>query len=163
MVDVKVNLTVLLPGSTIMSKQECLKQLNEEVKDKKGHVLKDKKGNVRFRTRLVLDPEKHDCHSVRVIDKNGRPEYIPYYTRKCIPAKQVLNISTAAYLYFIHGEAPQGYHAPSNFQPYMSLKKMSAVKQAWEALPEDEKLKWHLWRTAETLGGTILDYVVYKD
>lgn len=163
MVDVKVNLTVLLPGSTMMSKQECLKQLKEEVKDKKGHVLKDKKGNVRFRTRLVPDPEKHDYHSVKVIDKNGRPEYLPYYTRKCIPAKQVLNISTAAYFYFISNEVPQGYRAPANFKPYMSLKKMSAVQQAWVALSEDEKLKWHLERTAETLGGTLLDYVVYDD
>ena len=163
MIDVKVNLTVLLPGSIMLSKQECLKQLKEEMKDKKGHILKDKNGNVRFKTRIVPDPEKHDYHTVKVTGKTDKPEYISYYTRKCVPAKQVLNISTSAYLYFISNEVPQGYQVPTKFQPYMSLKRMPAIQQAWKAMSEDGKLKWHLERVAKTLGGTMLDFVVYDD
>lgn len=162
MIDVKMNLTVVLPGSTMVSKQECFKQLKEEVKDKKGHVVKDRKGNIKYKYRSVPDPDKHDVHHLKVSD-GKEDEVIHFYTRKCVPAKQVINISTAAYKYFIGTVAPETFSAPSGFQPYKPIWKMALRDQAWSVMSEEQKLRWHCRRIADTLGGTVEDFVVFPD
>lgn len=162
MIDVKVNLTVLLPGSTMVSKQECFKQLKEEVKDKKGHVVKDKRGNIKYKYRSVPDPDKHNIHHLKVSDSK-KEEIIHFYTRKCVPAKQVINISTIAYKDFIGNSAPEAFYAPAGFQPYMSVKKMALRDQAWNVLTEEQKIKWHCERIAASLGGSVEDYAIFPD
>lgn len=154
MIDVKMNLTVLLPGSNMISKQECLKQLKEEVKDKKG--------NIKFIDKDVPDPEKHNLNYLKV-SYDGKKEVISYYTRKCTPAKQVLNISTVAYNYFISSGAPEGFHIPPNFQPYKSLRLMSLRDQAWNALSKEQRLRWHCEQIAANLGGVVEDFIVFQD
>lgn len=153
MIDVKMNLTVLLPGSTMVSKQECFKQLKEEVKDKKG--------NIRYKYKKVLNPDKHNLHYLKI--SNKKEEIIHFYTRKCVPAKQVINISTVAYKYFIGTEAPEAFYAPTGFQPYTSVKKVSIKNQAWNLLTKEQKIMWHCTRIASTLGGSVEDYVVFLD
>lgn len=157
-----MNLIVLLPGGTMVSKQECFKQLKEEVKNKKGHVVKDKNGNIKYKYRSVPDPDKHDIHHLKVSEGKNE-EIIHFYTRKCVPAKQVINISTIAYKYFIGTEAPEAFNAPAGFQPYNSLKNMSLKYQAWNALSEEQKLMWHCDRIAATLGGSVDDFSVFPD
>lgn len=157
-----MNLTVLLPGSNMISKQECFKQLKEEVKDKKGHVIKDKKGNIKYRYRNVPDPDKHYVHHLKVSD-GKREQVIHYYTRKCVPAKQVINISTIAYKYFIGVVAPEAFYAPSGFQLYKPIWKMSLRDQAWNVLSEEQKIRWHCRRIADTLGGTVDSIVILPD
>lgn len=157
-----MNLTVLLPGSSMISKQECLKELKVEVKDKKGNVVKDKQGNIKYTFKTVPDPSKHNAHSVRV-NYDGKTEVINYYTRKCVPAKQVLNISTIAYKNFIGNTAPDSFYAPVGFEPYKSLKKMTLREQAWNALTDEQKLLWHCREIAANLGGTVEDFTVFPD
>ena len=157
-----MNLTVLLPGSTMVSKQECFKQLKEEVKDKKGRVVKDKNGNIKYKTRLVPDPDKHNAHHLKISDDKGE-EVVHFYTRKCMPAKQVLNISSLAYKYFIGNEAPEDFHVPVGFQPYRPLWKVSLKDQAWNVLSEKQKLEWHCRRIAMSLGGSLENFTVLPD
>lgn len=157
-----MNLTVLLPGSSMISKQECLKELKVEVKDKKGNVVKDKQGNIKYTFKTVPDPTKHNAHSVRV-NYDGKTEVINYYTRKCVPAKQVINISSVAYKNFISNTGPDSFYAPSGFEPYKSLKKMALRDQAWNALTDEQKLLWHCKEIAANLGGTVLDFTVFPD
>lgn len=162
MIDVKVSLTVVLPGSTMFSEQECSKQLKEVIKDKKGKVIRDKAGNIK--TRMVPDREKHDCHSIMVWDKAKKEkERLTFYTRKCIPALQVLHISKAAYDGFIGDVVPSEFHAPRDFQPTMSPKLMAVVVQAWRSLTVNQRLEWHFERIASTLGGTVGSYFVLED
>lgn len=161
MIDIKVNLSIALPGSVMYSKQECFKQLKEVAKYKNGKVIKDKKtGKVKYVTKLVADPEKFD-HKVMLLDNGGKePERVTIHTRKCKPARQVLNMSTEAYNYMVSEAIPAGFKAPVGVKP---TKKKSAAQVAWEGMTQEDRLLWHLNETAAALGGTLEDYQVFGD
>ena len=154
----------------MLSKQECLKQLTEPVLVKKGpnkgKPMKDKKGNILYTTKMVVDPEKIEHHEIKLTDKNNKvTEIIGFNTRGFRPAKQGLNISMEAYKYFISNEVPDGYHAPADFKPSKSALKrgISKTKQAWMTMPEKERLEWHLHRICASRQGTLVDYKVFTD
>jgi hypothetical protein len=88
---IKVNLVIELPGSTMYSKQECLKELT------------DKDNN----TVIAEDIDKYNQHTLKGTDKKGVPYVIHYKTRKAKPALQVLAISKYAYDYMISDECPE--------------------------------------------------------
>jgi len=67
--NIKVNLAVTLPGRVMVSKQECLKN----------------------------PQENNNIHFTSVQDKDGKYHSIRYTTRKCRPAYQSLNLSQEAY------------------------------------------------------------------
>ena len=82
MENAKVRLSIILPGSTMFSKESSLK--NDRP-----------------------DPEKHHKEFMKISDGKGHFETITINTRKCIPATQVISISEDAYNYFISDVNPE--------------------------------------------------------
>lgn len=74
MSEIKLSLSIELQGSTMFSKEECLKTTHKviEKKTKAGKIY-----------------------------KKTNPEIITFHTRKCKPATQSLNMSKEAYEYMI--------------------------------------------------------------
>lgn len=147
MVEVKLNLSVVLQGRTMFSKEECLKttqKVIEKTSRKTGKTYK-KKVNV-----LVDDLDKMDKHTLRVTehyaDKKPVTETIAFHTRKSKPATQSLNICKEGYNCMISGECP-----------YWSKPKV------WNNLSVKERLEAHLQRIAEGLGGTSYTYQIFED
>lgn len=142
MSEIKLSLSIELRGSTMFSKEECLKTTQKEV-NKKG---RDGKFYRRTVTTLVEDWDKMEKHTVRVTDKNGaNPEIITFHTRKCKPATQSLNISKEAYEYMINKDSCPSWSKPGK----------------WSAMSEKERLEAHLQRTVEHLGGASYTYQVF--
>lgn len=82
MYEIKVNLIVELPGRTMLSKQECLKQLKND--------------------EIVEDFDKMEEFSLRIYDpETNKHLTIKPRIRKCKPAIQSLNICKEAYEYMI--------------------------------------------------------------
>ena len=181
MSDVKVNLTIIVPGATMMSEQECSKQLRKPVINKKGKYAgkqaRDKKGKLLWYYEKVPDLTKYDKNELKVrsSEKKGETEVLTYYTRKCREARQVINISQEAYDYFISSEVPYGYHAPKSFKPYSPIKSHMDRKtkkwidgtpievQAWRVASLEQRLEWHLNSIAESLKGKVASYKVFND
>lgn len=142
--DVKINLTVIVPGAIIMSEQECSKQLKKviEKKTKTGKVYK-KTIEVQ-----VEDWDKMDKHTMRVTGPNGsKPETITFYTRKTRPASQSLNISKEAYENMTGKNTCPSWSKPGK----------------WATMSKKERLESHLQRIAEHLGGVSYTYQVFED
>lgn len=175
MSDIKMNLTIILPGGVMMSEQECSKQLKKPVLNTKGRYVgkqkRDREGNPVFETVTVPDLDKMTHHGIRISYKDEETkktmqEWLNFYTRKCKPAKQVLNISSEAYEYFVSFEVPEGFRPPADFRPNKTLllrKGISRTKQAWMAMSDKSRLEWHLNRICKSRGGTLGEYKVFND
>ena len=144
MIDIKLNLSIELPGSTMLSKEECLKTTHKVIK-KETKAGKIYKKTIKVK---VEDWDKMEKHTMRVTSTNGtNPEIITFHTRKCKPAAQSLNISKEAYEYMIDKDSCPSWSKPSK----------------WAAMSKKERLEAHLQRTVEHLGGTSYTYQVFKD
>lgn len=143
MSEIKLNLSIVLPGRTLLSKEECLKTTQKviEKKLKNGRVIK-KTINVQ-----VEDWSKMNKHSMKVEAKGEKPEIITFYTRQSRPALQVLNMSKYAYECMIDKNCCPSWVKPSR----------------WTAMSTKERLESHLQRTVEHLGGTSYTYQVFED
>lgn len=140
MSEIKLSLSIELRGSTMFSKEECLKTTQETITTKNGRK--------RTVTKVVEDWDKMEKHTMRVTDTNGtNPEIITFHTRKCKPATQSLNISKEAYEYMIGKDSCPSWSKPSK----------------WTAMSEKERLEAHLQRTVEHLGGISYTYQVFED
>lgn len=140
MSEIKLSLSIELRGSTMLSKEECLKTTQKTITTKNG-----RKGTV---TKVVEDWDKMEKHSMRVTDNNGtNPEIITFHTRKCKSATQSLNMSKEAYEYMIDKDS-----RPSWFKP-----------GKWAAMSKKERLEAHLQRIVEHLGGVSYTYQVFED
>lgn len=144
MIDIKLNLSIELPGSTILSKEECLKTTRKVI-EKKTRAGKIYKKTIEVK---VEDWEKMEKYSMRVTNINGtNPEIITFHTRKCKPATQSLNMSKEAYEYMIDKDSCPSWSKPGK----------------WTAMSEKERLEAHLQRTVEYLGGISYTYQVFED
>lgn len=144
MIDIKLNLSIELPGSTILSKEECLKPTRKVI-EKKTRAGKIYKKTIEVK---VEDWEKMEKRSMRVANINGtNPEIITFHTRKCKPATQSLNMSKEAYEYMIDKDSCPSWSKPGK----------------WTAMSEKERLEAHLQRTVEYLGGISYTYQVFED
>lgn len=140
MSEIKLSLSIELRGSTMFSKEECLKTTQK--------VITTKNGRKRTVTKVVEDWDKMNKHTIRVTDTNGtNPEIITFHTRKCKPATQSLNISKEAYEYMIDKDSCPSWSKPGK----------------WAAMSEKERLEAHLQRTVEHLGGISYTYQVFED
>lgn len=141
--EIKVSLTIALRGSTMLSKEECLKTTQKviERKTKTGKVYK------KIIEVQVEDWDKMDKHTMQVRPNGSDPEIITFHTRKTKPTKQSINICKETYDYMIGKDS-----CPSWFKP---------VK--WAVMSKKERLEAHLQRIAEHLGGTIISYKVFED
>lgn len=176
MSDTKINLVVVIPGATMMSEQECSKQLKKPVINKKGKYAgkqaRDKKGNLLWYYESVPDLSKYDKHEIRVItseEGEKKSETITYHTRKYRSVRQVINLTKDAYDYFISNEAPYGYRAPKDFKPSAKAKKkkqsdnLSNNALAWRDSSIKERLEWHLNSICASMGGKMESYKVFND
>lgn len=144
MIDIKLNLSIELPGSTMPSKEECLKTTRKVI-EKKTRTGKVYKKTIWVK---VEDWDKMEKHFMRVANTNGtNPEIITFHTRKCKPAKQSLNMSKEAYEYMIDKDSCPSWSKPGK----------------WAAMSEKERLEAHLQRTVEYLGGISYTYQVFED
>lgn len=165
MLDVKVNLIILLQGSTMLSEHECSKESKRPVINQRGRYAgkqkKDKDGNLVFESVIVPDMDKLDRHSLKLMGG----EIINYTTRKYRTVKQSINICKEAYKYMVGKEVPDGFKYPRDFKPNKTLLRrgMSVSSQAWNSKEKKEKLEWHLSRICESRGGQMGDYTVFDD
>lgn len=144
MSEIKLSLSIELPGSTMFSKEKCLKTTQKviEKKTKTGKVYK------KLIEVQVEDWGKMDKHSMRVTNQKGtNPEIITFYTRKCESATQSINMGKEAYEYMIDKNACPSWSKPGK----------------WAAMSKKERLESHLQRTVEYLGGTSYTYQVFED
>ena len=133
MSEIKLSLSIELRGSTMFSKEECLKTTQETITTKNGRK--------RTVTKVVEDWDKME-------NTNGtNPEIITFHTRKCKPATQSLNMSKEAYEYMIDKDSCPSWSKPGK----------------WAAMSKKERLEAHLQRTVEYLGGTSYTYQVFED
>ena len=148
--DIKISLTILVPGAKMLSEQECSKKLKKQLLITKGKnagkPAKDKNGNPIYIKELVPDTTKCDRHHLKVKDKEGS-ETITFFTRKSEMVKQVINMPTETYKYFVSNEVPAGFFPIKN----------------WRALSKKQKLEWHTNNIAEGLQGVVESYVVFED
>ena len=140
--EVKVSLTIGLPGAIMWSKEECLKTTHKVI-EKKTKAGKIYKKTIKVK---VEDWDKMDEHIMRVAG-GFKPQVITFHTRKCIPAAQSLNISKEAYEYMIDKDSCPSWSKPGK----------------WAAMSKKERLEAHLQRTVESLGGTSYTYQVFED
>lgn len=147
MTETKVSLTVLVPGTIPFSKQLCFE--NSEIEDIKT-------GEKRIVETPIEGMTDEHHFSLEFKDrKTGKPykKWYTYHTRKCQPAKQVMNLCTEAYEYMIsEKEVPSWFRTPGK----------SPVTE-WKALTPEARLKLHLDRIAGTLNGVVGDYQVMDD
>lgn len=144
MSEIKLNLSIELPGSTMLSKEECLKTTRKVIK-KKTKAGKIYKKTIEVK---VEDWDKMEKHSMRVANIDGTsPEIITFHTRKCKPATQSLNMSKEAYEYMINEDSCPSWSKPGK----------------WAAMSEKERLEAHLQRIVEYLGGISYTYQVLED
>lgn len=134
MSEIKLSLSIELQGSTMSSKEECLKTTRKVIE------RKTKSGKV-FKKTIYVQTEDLD-------NKNGKnPEITTFHTRKCKPATQTINMSKEAYEYMISKDS-----CPPCFKP-----------REWSAMNKKERLEVHLKRTVEYLGGTSYSYQIFGD
>ena len=144
MSEIKLSLSIELQGSTMFSKEECLKTARKVI-EKKIKAGKIYKKTIEVK---VEDWNKMEKHSMRVTDEGGtNPEIITFHTRKCKPAMQSLNMGKEAYEYMIDKNSCPSWSKPGK----------------WAAMSEKERLEAHLQRTVEYLGGISYTYQVFED
>ena len=140
MSEIKLSLSIELRGSTMFSKEECLKTTQKTITTKNGRK--------RTVTKVVEDWDKMGKHTIRVTDTDGTsPKIITFRTRKCKPATQSLNMSKEAYKYMINKDSCPSWSKPGK----------------WAAMSVKERLEAHLQRIVEHLGGVSYTYQVFKD
>ena len=115
--NIKVSLYIELPGSTMYSKESSLVN---------GTPI----------------PDRHNKEFLKVENGNGREETIVINTRKCIPAKKVVNLTEDAYNYFISDEKPYEY------------------KGDWRKMTPAARLQYHMEELSKAMGGKMIDYVI---
>lgn len=139
--DIKLSLTVTLPGRVMFSEQECSKQLKKTIVDKKNHK--------KVIDVTVVDFAKTTEHSMVVeskVDGKKVKETIHFRTRKCKPITQVINMTSEAYNYMVSAECPY-WEKPKD----------------WKGYNKQKRLESHLHQTALTLGGQVKYYKVFED
>lgn len=137
--EIKLNLSIVLPGSTLFSKEECLKTTQE--------VIKLKNGKKRTVTKVVEDWDKMDKHTFKVSESGkAKPETIVFHTRKCKPATQSINLNKNAFDYMTRGECPS-----------------FAKPKDWARMSKKQKLEAHLSKIVEHVGGVSFTYQVFED
>ena len=143
MSEIKLSLSIELQGSKMFSKEECLKTTHKVVEKKtKGGKMYKKSIKV-----LIEDENKMDKNTLRVSDEKGKnTEIVTFFTRKSRPALQSINLGENAYNYMISSETPT-WVKPKD----------------WERMSKKERLKNHLTRIAEGLGGKLVSYKVFDD
>lgn len=122
---VKLTANFELPGGTMFGKEVCQK-----------------------------NPKEHTEYNYLIVEdkiKKGKKtkikrEKIQFFTRKSIPAIQVINILDVAYQSMTSNEVPS-----------------FSTKSVWNKMTKEQRIVAHLNEIAAYLGGKLIDYTVYPD
>lgn len=134
MSEIKLNLSIEIPGRTMFRENECLKKIERHLK---------RNGKTRLLIDTVYDSDKTE-KNILVSDKG---DVYTYHTRKCIPARQTVNISKEAYTYMVGNDSASSH----------------ITHKAWIGMSKKERLQTHLKMIADDLGGTSYTYKVFED
>lgn len=103
---IKLSVTIVLPGSTMMTPQEC----GENPENYKKH-------------KILLNVKRYD----KKTRKNFfRTEAVVFRTRKCIPANQSINMTEEAYEYMTSTVCPDWY--PEGINKWKKLPKTERLE-----------------------------------
>lgn len=145
--EIKLNLSVILPGSVLFSKDECLKTTQKVIEKTSKKTGKTYKKTVNV---LVDNLDMMDKSTIRVVDGyiDDKPaiDVLTVYTRKCKPATQSLNICKDAYRYMVSAECPSW-----------------SKPKVWNTMKPKERLEAHLQKITEELGGISFTYQIFED
>lgn len=145
--EIKLNLSVVLQGRTMFSKEECLKTTHKVIEKTNKKTGKTYKKTVEVK---VNDIDKMDIHTLKVtdyVDDKPVTEHIHFSTRKCKPATQSLNIYKETYIHMIDKNSCPSWSKPSK----------------WSTMSKKERLEAHLQRITEYLGGVSYTYQIFED
>ena len=138
---IKVNLSIVLPGSTMLSEQECSKQLKDTI---------IKKGKKKIITKTVYNKEKNTENRIFLDYKDNdgirHREPLFFMTRNTIPCKKSINISKEAYDYMVSTECP-------------AWEKMGE----WKQLSRIKRLTSHMQRICDNEGGISFEFQIFED
>ena len=122
---VKLTANFELPGGTMFGKEVCQKN-PKEYTEYNSLIVEDK----------VKKGKKTEI----------KREKIQFFTRKSIPALQVINIMDEAYQSMTSNEVPS-----------------FSTKSAWNKMTKEQRIVAHLNEIAIHLGGKLIDYTIYPD
>ena len=138
---IKVNLSIVLPGSTMLSEQECSKQLKDTIV---------KKGKKKIITKTVYNKENNTENRIFLDYKDNdgirHREPLFFMTRNTIPCKKSINISKEAYDYMVSAECP-------------AWEKMGE----WKQLSRIKRLTSHMQRICDNEGGISFEFQIFED
>ena len=138
---IKVNLSIVLPGSTMLSEQECSKQLKDTI---------IKKGKKKIITKTVYNKENNTENRIFLDYKDNdgirHREPLFFMTRNTIPCKKSINISKEAYDYMVSTECP-------------AWEKMGE----WKQLSRIKRLTSHMQRICDNEGGISFEFQIFED
>lgn len=112
--NIKISLTVILPGSVMVSAEESAK-----------------------------NPLKTTDKSEMELFYRGKKERLQIFTRKTVPARQVINLTQEAYDNFISDNIPYKF------------------KGVWKGLSDKDKIRWWCQNIANSLGGQVAGIQVF--
>ena len=140
-ISIKVNLSIVLPGSTMLSEQECSKQLKDTI---------IKKGKKKIITKTVYNKENNTENRIFLDYKDNdgirHREPLFFMTRNTIPCKKSINISKEAYDYMVSAECP-------------AWEKMGE----WKQLSRIKRLTSHMQRICDNEGGISFEFQIFED
>ena len=138
---IKVNLSIVLQGSTMLSEQECSKQLKDTI---------IKKGKKKIITKTVYNKENNTENRIFLDYKDNdgirHREPLFFMTRNTIPCKKSINISKEAYDYMVSAECP-------------AWEKMGE----WKQLSRIKRLTSHMQRICDNEGGISFEFQIFED
>ena len=136
MIDNKISLTFILPGSTMMSSQEC------EKNPKKNYI-----------THKIMMP-----HSIR--GKRMKPVFKPMFikTRGFRNALQHINMSTEAYVHMLNTPTSAKLAKVVKVDP-----KTGSTIRAWDLLSAHQRLCYHFDMIANDLHAISYSYEILED
>lgn len=130
-----------------MAKQACFKTAKETIKGKEVTREVPIEGMV-----------EHTHLSVPHVDPKTNKRFTGHYdiyVPRCKPANQVISMGREAYDYFTSSAAPAWFRVAG--------KNRNQTQDIWKKLPEEDRIKVHLTRVAESFGGELQDFQVLDD
>lgn len=104
--ETKLNLNIVLPGNTMLSKQECLKNPKDSFEKQVIRVESVK-------------PDKKKKKYIKTV------EYLDIHVRKCRTASQSINMTKEAYDYMVSKECPY-FAKPKDWARMSKVKRLEA-------------------------------------
>lgn len=97
----------------------------------------------------------YESFSLKVINDKRKLETLNVFCRKCIPAKQVINITKESFNYMT-AKSKKAAEDKENCPTFSTPKK-------WFMMSKKERLLSHFAHTTLALGGISFEYIIFED